>query len=173
MPKHLLTLLAVLGTLALGAHAASAMDMRVDMKDPQGGSVGTVSITETAGTVVISANLMNLPAGAHGFHIHEKGSCAPDFQAAGGHFNPAGSEHGVNNANGRHAGDLPNIHVGADGTVKADVFTSAVTLKAGEASSLVGPAGTAFIVHEKADSYGAAAGAGGRIACGVISPAQN
>ena len=173
MMTNTLKLGLVCAAITLGAQAAAAMEVRVEMKDTAGNAVGTVTLTQAAADVVISADLNNLPAGAHGFHIHEKGSCAPDFKAAGGHFNPAGKEHGVNNPNGRHAGDLPNIHVNADGTARADFYTDAVSLKSDDPASLVASSGTAFIVHEKADSYAADPGAGGRIACGVISPISN
>ena len=109
-----------------------------------------------------------LPPGGHGFHIHEIGSCAPDFAAAGGHFNPEGNGHGVTQQNGIHAGDMPNIYVAADGTVTAEVLNSLVSFGAAANSFFEGN-GTAIIVHEKPDTHLADAGAGGRIACGVIA----
>jgi Cu-Zn family superoxide dismutase len=52
----------------------------------------------------------------HAIHIHEVGKCEASFKSAGGHFNPGGHEHGMKNAKGMHAGDLPNIEVLEDGT---------------------------------------------------------
>ena len=77
--------------------------------------------------------------------------------------------HGYNNPAGVHAGDLPNIYAGADGIARADYFTVAVTLDDGADHSVFDADGSAIIVHEKPDTYGEDAGAGGRVACGVIA----
>src|ERR1035437_1767468 len=63
-----------------------------------------------------SVTVTNLSPGVHAIHIHEAGKCAaPGFTTAGGHFNPANKQHGTQNAEGHHAGDLPNLTVGANG----------------------------------------------------------
>ena len=36
---------------------------------------------------------------------------SPDFKSAGAHFNPDETKHGLMNAEGPHAGDMPNLHV--------------------------------------------------------------
>lgn len=72
------------------------------------------------------------------------------------------------NDEGPHAGDLPNIYAGPDGTARADFYSEAITLASGEDTSVLDEDGSAIIVHEKPDTYGAEAGAGGRVACGVI-----
>ena len=69
---------------------------------------------------------------------------------------------------GSHAGDLPNIYAGSDGTARADVFTDQVTLAADAETSVFDSDGSAIIIHAKPDSYGADPGAGDRVACGVI-----
>ncbi len=130
--------------------------------------MGLVTLTQGSRGVLVSADLTGLTPGAHGFHIHETGSCEPDFSAAGDHFAPEGMEHGYFNQDGHHAGDMPNIHATEDGTVRADVFNGDITLESGEANSILDADGSAIIVHEKADTYGADAGAGGRVGCGVI-----
>lgn len=138
-----------------------------EMHGPDGTKHGTVTLTQMKGTVLVHAELKDVPEGAHGFHIHEKGTCEPDFDAAGGHYNPDGTDHGFAGG-GPHAGDMANIFAGADGLVVADVFNPRVSLERGAAGTLFDADGSAIIVHEKADSYGKDAGAGGRIACGVI-----
>jgi Cu-Zn family superoxide dismutase len=110
-----------------------------------------------------------LEPGEHGVHIHETGQCGADFAAAGGHFNPTGRGHGFSTAGGAHGGDLPNIFVGADGTAAAHFLNDRVTLTDGP-NSLFDADGAALIVHAKADTYGEDAGAGSRVACGVIEP---
>ena len=139
-----------------------------DMAAPDGTSLGSVSLRQTHYGVLVQADLRGLPPGGHGFHVHETGSCSPDFAAAGDHYNPGDAGHGYDNPDGYHAGDLPNIHVAADGTARADFFTHALTLDADVDLPLFDEDGAAVIVHEKPDTYGADAGAGGRIACGVI-----
>ena len=144
--------------------AASAQIM-----SPEGESMGTVTLTQGAHGVLVQAELSGLAPGAHGFHIHQTGSCSPDFSAAGGHFAPEGIEHGYLNSEGHHAGDLPNIYAGADGTVRADFFSGAISLAADESNSVFDEDGSAIIVHEQGDTYGADAGAGGRVGCGAIA----
>ena len=139
------------------------------MSGPDGSPMGSVTLEQGPLGLLVSAELRGLSPGAHGFHIHTVGTCEPDFSAAGGHFAPDGKEHGLMNAAGAHAGDLPNIHATADGDARADFFTSRMTLADGAATSVFDSDGSAVIVHAKPDSYAAEAGAGDRVACGVIT----
>ena len=148
--------------LAVGATATAVMAA------PDGTVMGTVTLTQGPHGVIIAADLTGLTPGGHGFHIHETGSCTPDFTAAGGHFAPKGHGHGYAHEGGVHAGDLPNVFAAADGTVRADVFTNKVTLTADLSHTLFDEDGSAIIIHEKPDTYGDDPAAGARIACGVI-----
>jgi Cu-Zn family superoxide dismutase len=141
------------------------------IKDAQGKQIGTAILTESAEGVRIALDVSKLPPGAHGFHIHGVGKCdPPDFKSAGPHFNPEGKKHGMKSPDGPHAGDLPDLEVGADGTVKTAVTTKLVTLGAGK-NSLFPEGGTALVIHadpddERTDPSG---NSGARIACGVIT----
>ena len=146
----------------VGTEASAAMI------GPDGTDMGTVKLVQGPRGVLVSADLRGLSPGFHGFHIHTTGSCSPDFSAAGDHFNPGDVGHGYMNEDGMHAGDLPNIYAGSDGIARADYFTADITLATGEGTSVFDTDGSAIIVHEKPDTYGAEAGAGGRVACGVI-----
>lgn len=139
------------------------------MAAADGAAMGTVTLTQTPHGVILAADLSGLAPGGHGFHIHETGSCAPDFAAAGGHYAPKGHGHGLAHEGGVHAGDLPNIFAAADGTARADVFTNKVTLTADLSHTLFDEDGSAIIIHEKPDTYGDDPAAGARIACGVIT----
>ena len=141
------------------------------MTGSDGASMGTVTLTQVPSGVLVSADVHGLSAGGHGFHIHSVGACAPDFTAAGGHFDPNETGHGLTVNDNPHPGDLPNIYAGADGAARADVFTAAVTLDAGADHSLFDADGSAIIIHAKPDSYGEEPGAGDRVACGVIQRA--
>ena len=169
------TIVAVLGLLVLmglvacqGEPSAAGQGAVASMSGPDGEALGTVVLTEGPNGVLISADVMGLSPGAHGFHIHGVGACAPDFSAAGGHFAPGGEGHGFQHEDGFHAGDLPNLHAGADGVVRADVFTDKITLAADADTSIFDADGSAIIIHAKPDSYGPDPGAGDRVACGVI-----
>lgn len=164
-------MLAAAAALLGGAASVQAQDEPgaiANMVNKDGESVGTVSFTESDAGVLVRAKLDGLPGGWHGFHIHQTGKCKPDFGAAGGHFNPTNASHGLLHGMSHHAGDLPNIFVDDNGKARADMFTDAVTLDANAISSLQHDGGTAVIVHTNADSYGEDAGAGDRIACGVV-----
>ena len=164
--RKVMTVAAIIASAPLTAIAADTAIATLVV--PGNTAMGTVTLTQGPKGVLVSADVSGLTAGAHGFHIHQTGACAPDFKAAGGHYNPVGGGHGILDAGGHHAGDLPNIHAGADGSARAEYFTADVTLADGAANSIFDADGSAIIIHEKPDSYGADAGAGGRVACGVI-----
>ena len=150
---------------------ASAAKTVVQMKDAQGNSVGTVTISESGtgskGTGVgLKLDLHGLPPGTHGIHFHQTAKCdGPDFKSAGPHFNPGGAEH---NHDGAPAGDIPNFSliVGADGTAHVSVIAPNVTL-GDDDHSVFSNGGTAIVIHAVAGGTGTAAPA--RIACGIIS----
>ena len=139
-----------------------------DLLGRDGSTMGTVTLTQSPHGVLVAADVTGLEPGGHGFHIHAVGSCTPDFSAAGDHFNPENIGHGLNHPSGVHPGDMPNIYAGTDGRVRADYFTDTITLDGGVGHTLFDADGSAIIVHEKPDSYGADPGAGARVACGVI-----
>ena len=92
--------------------AAAEMDTAMaEMKSADGKDFGWVKLEQTPAGVLLTAKLKNMPAGLHAFHIHETGSCEAPFKSAGGHFNPKGLKHGIYAEGGKHAGDMPNIHV--------------------------------------------------------------
>ena len=147
---------------------AKPLTASVELKDKDGTTVATATLTEQSSGVRIVLTATKLPAGQHGWHIHTVGKCdAPDFTTAGGHFNPDAKQHGAQNPQGAHAGDLGNLTVGADGTARTDVVAKA-SLAAG--TSLLKTDGTAIVIHaaaddEKTDPTG---DSGARIACGVV-----
>ena len=138
-----LTALAIAGCATAGAPAGQRA--AADLKNAAGQSIGSATFTEQAdGKVRIVVQATGLTPGAHGIHVHAVGRCEPaDFASAGGHYNPRGARHGLEAADGPHAGDLPNLD--ADGS--------------------------ALVIHEKADDQKSdpAGNSGARVACGVIA----
>lgn len=130
--------------------------------------LGEISFVERGVGVEATAHLAGVPAGTHGFHVHENGSCADAGAAAGGHFNPDHREHGLlpkDGLEGAHAGDLGNITIDTDGSGDYSAFLKGLSLSEGKYNI----AGKTVILHEKADNFGQPVGnAGGRIGCGII-----
>jgi Cu-Zn family superoxide dismutase len=120
--------------------------------------------------VRIVLEAQGLSPGAKGVHIHAVGKCdPPDFTTAGSHFNPAGRQHGALNPQGPHAGDLPNLTVGADGKGRLEASIELVTLLTGT-NSVFDADGSAIVVHAAPDDFRTdpTGNSGARIACGVI-----
>lgn len=161
--------LILLGTAPLDAQPA---DAGATLLDAEGSVVGTVELVSTpGGGILVRAALEALPPGVHAFHIHETGVCTPpSFASAGGHYAPHGRAHGVLSSEGRHAGDLPNIHVPLAGALTFELFVDHATLKEKD-GGLLDTDGSAFVIHAGPDDYRTdpAGDAGPRIACGPIT----
>lgn len=168
MTTRLLTIAALAATLAGAANAQTApKTVSGELKNSVGQTVGAVTLTAAPKGVLLHVEVMGLTPGWHGMHFHEKGDCsASDFTSAGGHTHMMATHiHGLLNADGNESGDLPNIHVAADGTAAAEVFSSATTLAA-----LQDADGSAVVIHANPDDYLAQpiGGAGPRVACAVV-----
>jgi len=172
MPRKILALgVGIALALIFGCGPSPPATAKAVLVNNQGQKVGEATLTETPQGVKISLKVENLPPGVHACHLHEKGVCAaPDFQSAGGHFNPLGKHHGLKSPQGPHAGDLPNLTVGADGKGALETVAALVTLKPGK-NSLFQEGGTSLVLHANPDDdlTDPAGNAGARIACGPIT----
>lgn len=150
----------------------------------QGDQIGTADLVETQKGVLMTLDLKEMgDAGERAIHFHEKADCTPlagneeqkgPFTNSGGHYNPADKGHGFHHHDGAHAGDMPNLIVHKDGTVKVKILNTFVTLlptQQGKRAPLFDEDGSALIIHAGADDYKSqpTGDAGGRLACGVIT----
>ena len=144
----------------------TAAPARVAINDAQGQPLGSLTLTDSAGAVVFDGTVTGLKPGNHGFHVHATGRCDPPaFESAGPHWNPTNKQHGRQNPNGWHTGDLANLGATEDGVAQVHQALEGATV----AALLVGD-GSALLVHadpddNKTDPSG---NSGARIACGVI-----
>jgi len=138
------------------------------LQNAEGQPVGTATATVSGDVVNITVAVQNVPAGQHGVHVHMVGRCdAPSFESAGGHWNPTEQTHGLEGPEGQHAGDMPNLAVGADGTGSLDYQLQGGATFAG----LMDADGSAFVIHAGQDDQQTdpSGESGGRIACGVFA----
>lgn len=156
---------------AMDDNAVAPMEVRAMLMTADGQEAGTATAMPSGDTVAITFEGMNLPAGTHGVHVHMTGTCeAPAFTSAGGHWNPTDQAHGLEDPDGQHAGDMPNLEVGEDGTGSIEY-----TLAGGATfDGLMDADGSAFIVHAGEDDQmtDPSGDSGDRIACGVFEAAQ-
>ena len=154
------------------APVSSAADMAAaDIINPDGAVIGKATFEQTPTGVLMSVDVAGLPPGGHGIHLHAVGSCTPNFKAATGHINPGKVKHGLRNPEGPDNGDLPNLYAAADGSARAEFFTTRVSVTGGDMPALLDEDGSAVIIHENPDDHMAQpiGGSGGRIGCGVIA----
>ena len=126
---------------------------------------GSVTFTESGGKVTVTGHLTGLTPGKHGFHVHEFGDCSGDGTPAGGHFNPATTQHGAMDG-AHHSGDLGNITADDKGEATLAASTSQFTLASGANNIL----GRSVVIHDKEDDLTTqpSGNSGARIGCGVI-----
>jgi Cu-Zn family superoxide dismutase len=165
----------VLAALA-GYSYLSALRATAEIYDAKGDVVGHALFVQGSDGVHITVRVASLSLGKHGIHIHSIGRCdpPPNFTTAGGHFNPEGKHHGLDNPNGPHAGDLPNLEVGDDGTGTLQYIDPHVSLSVGASNSLLRVNGTSIVIHANPDDQmtDPSGNSGPRIACGIIVAAE-
>lgn len=152
--------------------AQEAMGTFINAEGAQG---GTVTLTQGDGAVSIQGEGMGLTEGEHGIHFHMTGDCdaSTSFESAGDHFNPGDHQHGLENPEGAHAGDLPNVSASADGMAMIELSTDLISLTEGEEGYVFDEDGTALIIHADPDDQmtDPSGNSGDRVLCAVIEAA--
>jgi len=174
MNSKLFIAAALAAAFALPA-AAAEVSVKVHKVDDKGVGemIGKVYFVDTDKGLAVKPRLKGLPPGPHGFHVHEKGSCAPGKAAdgkmvpglgAGGHHDPDKTGKHEGPAGKGHLGDLPLLDVKADGSAGGTLM--APRLKVADLKK------RAVVIHAGGDNYSdqpaALGGGGARIACGVF-----
>lgn len=128
---------------------------------------GLMTFRQQGKEVLIQGEFSGLTPGAHGLHIHEGGDCGgAGAKNAGPHFNPTGARHGSPGSPSHHAGDLPMLTAGADGTARFQARMDGLPIEEGPAGIL----GRAVVVTARPDDYTTqpTGNSGPGVACGVI-----
>lgn len=145
-------------------------DATAALIDARGADRGRVDIYRNSAGLRLEIVARGFAAGTYGMHVHAVGRCdAPDFASAGGHWNPTGKQHGRENPQGSHHGDLPNLVIGAGEIGRATVDLVGTRFE-GE-GALLDADGAAFVIHAGPDDLRSdpAGNSGARVACGVIT----
>ena len=168
--------IAVLGLLVAGA-AVQAEELIVPMHLTDsagiGKSIGHVKAASNSFGVVFTPDLKGLTPGLHGFHVHQNPDCGPGEKggkkvpglAAGGHYDPTGAGEHKGPYQDGHLGDLPALHVDAEGNASHPILAPRLRL-----SDLKG---RSLMIHAGGDNYSdnpeKLGGGGARVACGVVN----
>lgn len=154
------------------AAAQQANSAIANFIDVGGAEIGSLTLSQTDEGVTIVGELTGIAPGEHGFHFHAIGKCEPAnaFESAGDHFNPTEHQHGMENPQGPHAGDLPNVSAAEDGTVAINLTSEMVSLTEGDPAYVFDTDGTTLMIHADPDDMKTdpSGNSGDRIACAVI-----
>lgn len=145
---------------------AGAPGVHSDLRGSQGQTMGRVTMRDADGGVAVEVEAMGLMPGAKGLHLHAVGLCeGPKFTSAGAHWNPTMRQHGRDNPQGAHQGDLPNLDIGPDGRGRATFHVAGTNL-----AQMIDSDGISLMIHAQADDYRTdpSGNSGDRIACAAF-----
>lgn len=171
-PIQMLSGAAAILTVAAGVAVAQQLTVEINKVSDAGvgEKIGTVTITEDDKGAAFKVAVSGIPAGKHGFHLHEKADCAAAMKdgklepggAAGAHYDPEGKKSHKGPQGAGHKGDLPVLT--SVGTAVNETIT-APKLKLSDVL------GRALVIHDAGDNYSDNPENGGgkrRIACGIV-----
>lgn len=139
-----------------------------ELANAEGRAVGSALFSRRGAETSVRVTISGTPGAVHGMHLHAVGKCEAPFTSAGPHLNPGGHQHGKDNPQGAHLGDLPNVTIDKSGRGEssASLGLDAAAIDA----ALFDADGTAVVLHAAADDYRTdpSGNSGARIACGVL-----
>lgn len=154
------------GDMGDSVDTSSPAPVAAQLRDRAGAMKAEAQAVQVGSGIRVTLTAMNMPQGTYAAHVHTIGRCdAPDFTTAGPHWNPTDSQHGKDNPQGMHKGDLPNLLVGTDGR-----GTLEYTIAAADVGAMLDADGASIVIHTGADDYRTdpSGNSGGRMACGVF-----
>ncbi|MFC7679646.1 superoxide dismutase family protein [Paenibacillus sp. GCM10028914] len=135
-------------SLDVGSNSESMGTLSVKLLNASGEPAGLAIVEQAVDGVSVKISVSGLTPGKHGFHVHENAIQSLDFKTAGGHFNPTDKHHGLENPQGSHVGDMPNLMVKQDGTAEAELMIQHATLEKDKSNSI---RGRSLIIHAGED----------------------
>ena len=175
MPRYaaVIAILALALAASCGGKDEATADIYAITAAGKGDMIGTMRAHDSAQGLVLEIEIGGLPAGIHGFHVHENGDCGPAMKdgatvaglAAGGHYDPKGTGVHAGPEGTGHLGDLPALTVDTASTASVTLIAPRLTV--------ADIRGRALVIHESGDNYSddpaPLGGGGARIACGVVA----
>ena len=155
---------------AMAGNTATAQPGGTPLLDAQGKTVAMANVAQQGEEFLVTVSVTDMAPGTYGAHLHTTGRCdAPTFETAGGHWNPTSRQHGSQNPQGQHLGDLPNVTVGDARRGQIEFRVPNASLQGG-ADPLFDADGAAVVIHAGPDDYRTdpSGNSGDRIACGVL-----
>ncbi|NAW51584.1 superoxide dismutase family protein [Elizabethkingia argentiflava] len=158
--------LGLMGALMLASCAASKEVNYVILPKSDTSTGGKVSFKQKGNTVMMDIAVTGLTPGEHAVHIHDKADCsAADATSTGGHWNPAGNDHGKWESEHFHMGDIGNLTADVQGNADLSFKTDKWCIGCNDVSKNILNHG--LIIHSGADDFHTqpTGNAGGRVGC--------
>ncbi len=160
--------LVLLGICATGLLVSSCTTTKHYTIYPKSGTntQGYIDFVQKGKEVTMTVQAYKLTPGEHAIHLHEKADCsATDAASTGGHWNPAGTEHGKWETEHFHMGDIGNLKADKDGTAQLIFSTDKWCIGCSDDSKNI--IGKGVIIHAAKDDFHTqpTGNAGGRVGC--------
>jgi superoxide dismutase, Cu-Zn family len=158
-------------TAPADAAPPAPQSVSAELRDPSGNVRARATAEQVGDGIRVRVEAAGLAPGAYGAHVHTTGRCdPPGFTTAGGHWNPTVQQHGKDNPQGMHKGDLPNLLVGADGRGSFEYTIPNASISGSSPNLLMDADGATMMIHQQADDFRTdpSGNSGARIACGVL-----